>query len=146
MAPLVNILLVLGFDVYRQPPETTANILKSEGYDLTKMHEDSWEGVPAYVVGADKGDLNSKQFWIEKNRLLFLRVIEPSQGDPKKMDDIRFTDYRKLPVGWVAARVEVYSENRKVFSEEYSDIQGNVKLDSAVFEPTQFNTTHSEKP
>jgi hypothetical protein len=144
--PLVNILLVLGFDVYRQPPQTTADVVKSEGYDLNKIHEDTWQGQPAYVVGAATGDLTSKQFWVEKNRLLFLRVIEPSQGDPKKMDDIRFTDYRKLASGWVAARVEVYSENRKVFSEDYSDIQSNIKLDPAVFDPARFNSTHWEKP
>jgi hypothetical protein len=144
--PLVNILLVLGFDVYRQPPQTTADVVKSEGYDLNKIHEETWQGQPAYVVGAATGDLTSKQFWVEKNRLLFLRVIEPSRGDPKKMDDIRFTDYRKLASGWVAARVEVYSENRKVFSEDYSDIQSNIKLDPAVFDPARFNSTHWEKP
>jgi hypothetical protein len=44
--PLVNMLLVLGFDVYRQSPETTANVAKQEGYDLTKFHEDIWEGQP----------------------------------------------------------------------------------------------------
>src|SRR5438270_1220854 len=29
-----NMLLVLGFDVYRQNPETTAKIVRTEGYDL----------------------------------------------------------------------------------------------------------------
>jgi hypothetical protein len=32
-----------------------------------------------------------------------------------------------------------------VFSEEYSDIRDNVKLDAAVFDPKQFNATHWEK-
>ncbi len=143
--PLINILLVLGFDVYRQEPATTINLVKGEGYDLSKIREDSWEGHPAFVVGADKGDLKSKQFWIDKDSLLFVRVIEPSQGDPAKQDDIRFAGYRKLPTGWVAARVEVYTEGKKVFSEDYSDIQSNVKLDPAVFDPRQFATTHWEK-
>src|ERR1700719_984736 len=30
----INMLLVLGFDVYRQDPEATINIVKGEGYDL----------------------------------------------------------------------------------------------------------------
>lgn len=55
--PLVNLLLVLGFDVYRQPPEITLGQLKREGIDVTKLHEESWNGEPVYVVGADKGDL-----------------------------------------------------------------------------------------
>ena len=87
--PLVNILLVLGFDVYTQDPETTMKVVKGEGYDLSKLREDTWEGHPAYVVGADKGDLTSKQLWVTKDTLLFVRVIEPSRGDPKKLDDVR---------------------------------------------------------
>jgi hypothetical protein len=50
----VNMLLVLGFDVYRQAPEATIKIVKGEGYDLSRLHEDTWEGKPAYVVGANK--------------------------------------------------------------------------------------------
>jgi outer membrane lipoprotein-sorting protein len=142
----VNILLVLGFDVYRQTPETTINVVKNEGYDLTKLREDVWEGRPAYVVGADKGDLTSKQFWVEKDTLLFVRVIEPSQNDPKTLDDIRFMDYRKLAGAWVAARVEVKVGDKLVFSEEYSDIRADVKLDPATFDPSQFSSTHWEKP
>jgi hypothetical protein len=144
--PLVNMLLVLGFDVYRQAPETTSAIVKSQGYDLSKLREDTWEGHPVYVVGADKGDLQSRQFWVEKDSLLFVREMEPSRSDPRKIDDIRFTSYRKLAGAWIAARVEVHVDDKMVFSEDYSDIQANVKLDPAVFDPKQFNSTHWEKP
>lgn len=143
--PLVNMLLVLGFDVYRQDPQKTAEVVKSQSYDLTKLREDTWQGAPVYVVGADKGDLNSRQFWVEKDTLLFVREIEPSREDPKKMDDIRFLDYRKLQGGMIAARVEVYAEGKMTFSEEYSDIEGNVRLSPSVFDPAQFASTHWEK-
>jgi len=141
----LNILLVLGFDVYRQSPETTIQVVKGEGYDLSKVHEDTWEGKAAYVVGADKGDLKSKQFWIAKDSLLFLRVIEPSRGDATKLNDIRFIHYQPLAGTWIAAGVEVYADGKKVFSEDYSDIQANVKLDPGTFEPEKFATTHWEK-
>ena len=59
--PSVNMLLVLGFDVYRQPPETTIAQLKQEGIDLAKIHEETWQGDPVYVTGADKGDLKSNR-------------------------------------------------------------------------------------
>ena len=143
--PRVNMLLVLGFDVYRQDPQTTIDVVKAQGYDLTKFREDTWEGHPVYVVGADKGDLQSRQFWVEEDTLLFVREMEPSRSDPKTVDDIRFTDYRKLAGSWVAARVEVHAGNQMVFSEEYSDIQANVKLDPAVFDPSRFNSTHWER-
>lgn len=141
----VNMLLVLGFDVNRQDPETTIKVVKGEGYDLSKLHEDTWEGKPAYVVGADQGDLKSKQFWVAKDTLLFVRVIEPAQGEPGKLDDIRFTNYRPLAGAWIAAGVEVWSEGKKVFSEDYTDIQANVKLAPGVFDPQQFAATHWEK-
>ena len=143
--PLVNILLVLGFDVYRQDPDTTAKVVKDEGYDLSKLHEEEWDGKAAYVVGADKGDLKAKQFWVAKDTLLFVRVIEPSQADPTKLNDIRFIHYQPLAGAWIAAGVEVYSDGKKVFSEDYSDIQANVKLDPAVFDPAKFSATHWEK-
>jgi outer membrane lipoprotein-sorting protein len=144
--PLVNMLLVLGFDVYRQPPETTFNIVKAEGYDLKKFHEDVWEGQPVYVVGAEKGDLKSKQFWVDKKRLLFVRLFEPTQTDATKFQEIRFEDYREMAGGWVAARVEVSVDDKKVFREEYSDIQCNAKLNAGTFDPKQFSATHWEKP
>jgi len=140
----VNMLLVLGFDVYRQDPETIIKVVKGEGYDLSKLREDTWEGKPVYVVGAERGDLRSRQFWVEKDSLLFVREIEPARADPGKLNDIRFTRYEPLDRGWVATGVEVYSDGRKVFSEDYADIRANVKIDAALFDPQQFSTTHWE--
>ena len=141
----VNMLLVLGFDVYRQDAAMTIKVVSGEGYDLSKLREEVWEGKPAYVVGAEKGDLKSKQFWVAKDSLLFLREIEPARGDATKTDDIRFIHYQPLAGAWIAAGVEVYSDGKKVFSEDYSDIQANVKLDPGTFDPERFAQTHWEK-
>ena len=141
----VNMLLVLGFDVYRQAPDSTISIVRNEGYHLSKLREDTWEGMAAYVVGADKGDLKSKQFWVSKDTLLFLRLIEPARDNPNKVDDIRFVHYQALAGTWIAAGVEVYSEGNKVFSEDYSDIRTNVKLQPGTFDPEKFSATHWEK-
>ena len=43
----MNMLLVLGFDVYRQKPQTTSNVVTGEGYDLTNLRDDTWEGTPS---------------------------------------------------------------------------------------------------
>lgn len=137
--PLVNMLLVLGFDVYRQAPEKTLQVIASEKYDLSKFHEDTCEGRPMYVVGADKGDLQSRQFWVDQERLLFVRLFQPDRADEKKIEDIRFTDYRPLAGAWVAARVEVHVGDKLVFSEDYSDIKGNPALDAGLFDPKQFS-------
>lgn len=133
--PFVHMLLVLGFDVYRQPTRVTIEEAKNQGFDLDKIHEETWQGQPVYVVGADEGDLKSKQFWIEKNRLLFVRLIEPDARDATKLDDQRFSDYRRLPIGWIAARVDFLSNGKTIFTERYFNIKENVKLDPAIFDP-----------
>jgi hypothetical protein len=88
--PFVHMLLVLGFDVYRQDPKTTIDQTKGQGFDLAQIHEEKWDGQDVYVVGAAKGDLKSKQFWIQKKRLLFVRLIEPDERDATKIHDTRF--------------------------------------------------------
>jgi hypothetical protein len=138
--PFVHMLLVLGFDVYKQPAETTIAQVQGQGFDLSKMREDTWEGEPVYVVGADKGDLKTKQFWIEKKRLLFVRLIQPDRQDAAKISDTRFMDYKKLSVGYVAARVEFYVDGKNQFSEIYSNIQANPKLDAARFDAAKMKT------
>ena len=143
--PRVNMLLVLGFDVYGQEADKTIGVIKDQGYDLTKIRDNIWNGRPVYVVGADNGDLKSRQFWVEKDTLLFVREIEPSRKDPKIIDDIRFVDYRKLEGGWIAARVEVHVDNKMTFSEDYSEIESKSNLDPATFDPARFNSTHWEK-
>ncbi len=139
--PLVHLLLVLGFDVYRQDPKTTIDLVKGQGFDLAQIHEEKWDGQDVYVVVAAKSDLKSKQFWIEKKRLLFVRLIEPGRDDATKMNDTRFRDYRKLSRGWISARVEFYTDGKNTFNEDYFDMKANAKFDSALFDPTKFNDT-----
>lgn len=139
--PYVHMLLVLGFDVYRQPPNTTIDQVKGQGFDLSQIHEEKWEGQDVYVVGAAKGDLKSKQFWIEKERLLFVRLLEPDAHDAAKIHDSRFRDYRKLSPGWISARVEFYVDGKNIFNEDYFDIKANAKFDPALFDPKKFNET-----
>lgn len=139
--PFVHMLLVLGFDVYRQEPKITIDEVKGQGFDLTRMHEEKWDGQDVYVVGAAGGDLKSKQFWVEKQRQLFVRLIAPDEHDATKMHDTRFRDYRKLSTGWISARVEFYVDGKNTFNEDYFAIKANAKLDPALFDPTKFNET-----
>ena len=131
-----NILLVIGFDVYRQPPETTLAVLRAEHFPMAPMREDTWEGRPVYVIGAAAGDLRSHQLWIDKERLLFVRSIEPDDRDTTKTVDIRFDDYVKMTGGgWLSERVEIYRDGKLVQREEYSDVRTNDPIDPAIFAP-----------
>ena len=143
--PFVHMLLVLGFDVYRQPVQTTIDQVTARNIDLTKIHEEKWDGEDVYVVGAAKGDLKSNQFWVEKKRLLFVRIIETNPRDPKNLDDTRFRDYRKCGDAWISALVEFYTNEKNVFNEDYFNIHCNIKIDPAIFDPAKFTTTNIHK-
>lgn len=130
-----NILMVIGFDVYRQPPETTIAVLQREHYPMSPLREDTWKGRPVYVIGAAAGDLHSHQLWIDKDRLLFVRAIEPDQRDSTKIIDFRFDNYQKASGGWLSETVEMYRDGKLFQREEYSDVKTNIPVDPKIFAP-----------
>lgn len=138
----VHPLLVLGFDVYAQPVEKTMQQLKDLHIDLQSMHEETFDGRPMYVVGAKQGDLNTIQFWVDKQRLYFVRLLEPSQKQPGVVQDIRFEDYKQVEGGgWLAEHVVVYAQSKLVFEERYSDIKINPPLSDSLFDPAHVART-----
>jgi hypothetical protein len=130
-----NILLVMGFDVYRQAPETTLAVLAAERFPMTPVREDTWQGRAVYVIGAAAGDLHSHQLWIDKERLLFVRGIQPDDRDSTKTTDFRFDNYVKVDGGWLSETVEAYTDGKLVQREVYSDVRTNVPVDPRIFAP-----------
>ena len=130
-----NLLLVLGFDVYAQPVESTIAVLKRGQFDLTKVHEENWDGRPAYVVGAAPGDLESNQFWIDKERLVFLRLIDKG---PNGAADIRFTKYEKLGGGWIGTEVHFFRDGKEYFTEIYRDWKINPAVTEDLFDVSEW--------
>ena len=134
--PLVHPLMVLGFDVYGAPVAETVKKLKGLKYDLSKVHQTTWQGRPTYVVGAQAGDTTSPQFWIDAERLYFVRSLEPSQKDPSVINDVRFEKYIPLAGGWLEMEVLFLSNGKQQVKEEYLNPKANVKLDPAIFDPS----------
>jgi hypothetical protein len=139
-----NLLMTLGFDVYGQPPETTIAQLEAQSIDLDKIRADSWNGTEVWVVGADKGDTATNQFWIEQKRLLFVRLIEahPSQKNPSgpaNLLDITFENYQPMGKGWVAPKCVIKVNGKEVQREEYRDIRADVKLQSDLYDTETYH-------
>lgn len=137
----MNELLILGFDVYTQPVQRTAEILKQRGIDLSTISRGSWEGRPVYIVGANAGDSTSKQFWIDIDRLLFVRLIETvhTQAGARRFD-YRFERYVPHAGGWVAEEVLGLRDGKPSLHEQYANVQVDVPLDDALFDPAQWAT------
>src|SRR5215213_9449952 len=128
--PFVHPLLLLGFDVYFLPVEETISKLKELKFDLSLLREDVWQGRPVYVVGAQTGDAHSRQFWVDKENLYFVRMIEPGQRDPNVTQETQFNRWEKVKGGgWVAPEVVFMINGKPVVKEEYTEISGGVALD-----------------
>jgi outer membrane lipoprotein-sorting protein len=123
-----NALLILGFDVYGQPPAASVRVLQSERYDLSQLREDTWEGRPAYVVGSAE-----KQFWIDRDRLLFVRLLTRNANG--QVSDVRFNKYERLGGGWIAPEVVFYTDGKETMREIYRDWKADPPLADETFEP-----------
>lgn len=132
----VHDLLVLGFDVYRQSPDSTCKQLEAAGYDLTLFYEDEWQGREVYVIGTEEADMESPQFWIDKKRLLFVRNI--TIGRQNSIQEVQFNKYEKLGEGWIAPELVFLVNGQKAMLENYSQIETPDSLSDEIFMPESF--------
>lgn len=123
-------MLILLHDLHAVPLETTVANLRGLGFDLSKTHETTWEGKAVIVVGALAGDTTSTQFWLEKDRMLLVRLIEPTM-------DARFSGYTKHGSAWVERRIEIWRKGTLVQLEEYMDVKTGVKHEPGLFDPAR---------
>ena len=138
-----NDLLTLGFDVYGQPPERTVAVLRDAGFDLSKVRQDTWEERPAWVVGADSGDLHTKQFWVDAERLVFVRLLQPFPQATDRTMEIVFAGYEPLAGGWIAPLVLFRLDGREFMREEYFDVVADPELPQGVFDPARWGPVPS---
>jgi len=72
-----------------------AQAAKINTFDLATLREDTWQGRPVYVVGAKAGDMHSPQFWIDKQRLYFVRMFRPAGKDGVLTSETQFNKYEQ---------------------------------------------------
>ena len=140
----VHPLLVLGFDVYAQPVDRTIALLTQRRIDMSVLSETTWEGRPVWVIGAKAGDLHSRQFWVDKERLVFVRLLGPAGQDTSKTSDTRFNKYAPLAGGWVSPEVEFLVDGQRQFLEEYVEIQANVPMPAALWDARQWKASRAK--
>ena len=135
-----NLLMTLGFDVYGQPPATTAAQLTEQGVDLSRIHQGSWQGRPVWIVGAVAGDTTSNQFWVDAERMLFVRLLQklPGQNNQTAALDVEFNKYQRLGGGWIAPEVIIRINGREIMREEYSDMRADVELPADLYTTTEY--------
>lgn len=137
-----NDLLLVAGGINFMDKEQALKRLKEAGYDVTKFHEDVWEGKPVYVVGADKGDVSSNQFWIDKDKLILLRTITKTPTQQIQVQEARFSKHIKTAGGWTETEVLFLMDGKEEQLEEYKNIKVNPTLSPGLFRPDQFGKAH----
>jgi hypothetical protein len=132
-------LLLLSRDVYFLPADKTTAKLKAIGFDLAKLREDRWEGRPAYVIGAEgEDDVKSPQFWIDKENLYLVRLLQPLREDPSKIQEVQLSRYQRLGGGWIETEVLFKVDGKRQLLERYSDVRFDVRFDDKLFDPSRW--------
>lgn len=127
-------------NVYLQPVVVTVQQLASLHIDLSRVADVSYDGHPAWAVGASSPtDSASAQFWIEKDRLVVVRMLLIlAPGRPPY--DIHLDKYEKAGKGWLATKVTMFNGGVAQQTEEYSGWNTDMKLDGDLFNPTTWTT------
>lgn len=135
-----NLLLTLGFDVYAQPPATTAAQVSAQGIDLSRLSQGTWQGRPVWIVGAEAGDTASSQFWVDADRLVFVRLLQKvaRPNNQTAVLDAEFNKYQRLAGGWIAPEVIIRLDGQQIMKEEYSDMRADVPLPADLFSTTEY--------
>lgn len=119
--------------MYFISPAKVMEKLKAYGYDTTIFREDRINGHKAYVVGAKKGDLLTKQFWVDADHFYTLRRI--SKAGQGRALDVQYSDHKKVKGGWVEQTVTFYIDERLLQIERYLDIDASNPLSPSIFNP-----------
>lgn len=118
--------------MYFISPARIMDKLIAYGYDTSIFREDRLNGRKAYVIGAKKGDLITKQFWIDADHFYTTRRISKlNNGDAL---DVQYSDHKAVGGGWVEQVVTFYRDGRLLQVENYLDINASGDLDTTVFD------------
>lgn len=109
--------------------------LTSLHYDLTRAHEDTWQGKPVYVVGAGKGEEKVNQLWIDQKNLYLVRML--TYEDNRK-EEALFDGHRPFAGGWSETKCRFYFNDKLVQVETYHDCVPNQPLEDRLFDPVAF--------
>ena len=135
--------LLMKGGLYHFEIQEVISMLEEYGYDTGKFRKDRFQGKKVYVLGADKDDLASAQFWIDAKHFYLVRRISKLKNG--KILDVHYGDHLKSDGGWVEQTVKFYLDDRYLQLENYKEIDTSPNLENGVFDPTQFGTIHWKK-
>lgn len=141
----IQAILTLTADVYAIPAAVTIRRLDSLKIDLDKFRTDKLDGKKVYVIGADDGDVESNQVWIDAERLLLVRLIQTEKrGDRTITTDTSVGEYKDIDGFPVAHEFVSMRDGKPYFKEEYENVRVNADLPAGIFDPTRWSSVQPD--
>jgi hypothetical protein len=134
--PLVHSLVVLTMDLYHLEKEYATKRIDNMGFDLSKFRIDEFNNKPVYVVGSSNEKDTSNQFWVDKEKLVVVKMItNTSRG----VQVVELDDYRELNgSGLIEQQVRFYINDELYMTEKYYNIEIPENNIDTYFEPNFF--------
>ncbi len=133
-------ILTLTADVYAIPPAVTLRRLDSLKFNLDKIRTDKLDRKTVYVIGADEGDNESNQIWIDAERLLLVRLIQrEKRGERNVVTDTRVGEYKDIDGFPVAHEFVSMRDGKLYFRERYEKVRVNEPIPPVLFDPTRWS-------
>jgi hypothetical protein len=129
-----DLLFVLG-GMYSFSLDAVLKRLKAIGYNTDKSFEAMWKGIKVVVVGTDKEETESNQFWVDKEKLVTVRILNNKDG---QKTEIRCEDYIRLGNNWCETKIEMYINGKLRQTEKYTNVQKDIIVDMEYFNPYKF--------
>lgn len=137
--PEVQPLMVLLHDLHSSPPESTIAMLRKYNFDLLRTHERMWQGRRVIVVGALYDEAGLNQFWLDKQRMILVRLIEQNAQDASRPLEAQIGQYEKAGKGWLEHSVKILLGGQLTALDEYSKVTVDTALEPGLFEPLPYH-------
>jgi len=135
----INESMLLSGDIYCLPIPEIMSKLNILGYDTIKFREDKWMGKSAYVIGANVGDDTTRQFWIDKQFMYLVRHVINEAG---QVQEIHFSEHQAKGKFYIEDEVKILENGKTVKTERYAEVNPDIILLPAIFDPKQWGKVH----
>lgn len=133
ISAMPNPLLLLMHDLHTQAPERTIAALKALQFDLTRSRTDTFRGRAMLVVGAGNGDSTSNQFWLDREKLIVVRLLYN-----RRQFEARMADFQRAGGGWVEGGIEIWNMGQLVRAETISEVKVGMKHEAGLFDASVY--------
>jgi hypothetical protein len=135
--PLLHPLLLLLHDIHVGNADSVIAKVRTLGFDLSRTGEATWNGAKVITVGGwigdAVGDTAFRQFWVDPERLVVVRIIQ--SATKSSMNDVRIGRFSREGDALVEREISFLTNGRETLLEEYTWVRTGSAIPASVFDP-----------